>query len=144
MSVWVSGCVVNGPGEALMTDIGFTGGGRGTHQVYIKGVPDHRLKDDSIVDHLVELVEARAAEIEAAKAAEEAAAEGGIAGGRITAAASSSAFRSRSIVTSLQPVRGTRDILPDEMRHHRVVVETARALAARYGYHEMEIGRAHV
>src|SRR3546814_19709380 len=66
MTVSVIGCVVNGPGEALMTDIGFTGGGRGTHQVYIKGVPDHRLKDDSIVDHLVELVEARAAEIEAA------------------------------------------------------------------------------
>ncbi|HEY9536701.1 MAG TPA: histidine--tRNA ligase, partial [Kiloniellaceae bacterium] len=40
-------------------------------------------------------------------------------------------------MTSLQPVRGTRDILPDEMRRHRVVVETARALAARYGYHEM-------
>src|SRR3546814_6018330 len=88
MTVSVIGCVVNGPGEALMTDIGFTGGGRGTHQVYIKGVPYHRLKDDSIVDHLVELVEARAAEIEAAKAAEEAAAEGGIAGGRITADAS--------------------------------------------------------
>jgi histidyl-tRNA synthetase len=40
-------------------------------------------------------------------------------------------------VSSLQPVRGTRDILPDEMRRHRVVVETARAVAARYGYHEM-------
>ena len=40
-------------------------------------------------------------------------------------------------MSSLQPVRGTRDILPDEMRRHRVVVETARAVAARYGYHEM-------
>jgi histidyl-tRNA synthetase len=40
-------------------------------------------------------------------------------------------------LSSLQPVRGTRDILPDEMRRHRVVVETARAVAARYGYHEM-------
>ena len=39
MSVSVIGCVVNGPGEALMTDIGFAGGGKGTHQVYIEG-PD--------------------------------------------------------------------------------------------------------
>src|ERR1700729_1689894 len=70
MSVSVIGCVVNGPGEALMTDIGFTGGGKGTHQVYIAGQPDHRLKDADIVDHLVELVERKAAEIEAAKKAE--------------------------------------------------------------------------
>src|SRR3546814_17690166 len=83
-----SGCGVNGPGEALMTDIGVTGGGRDTHQVYINGLPHHRLKDDGIVDHLVGLVEAKAAEIEAALAAEEAAAESGAPGGRITAAAS--------------------------------------------------------
>lgn len=38
---------------------------------------------------------------------------------------------------ALQPVRGTRDILPDEMRRHRVVVDTGRAVAERYGYHEM-------
>ncbi|WP_022726676.1 flavodoxin-dependent (E)-4-hydroxy-3-methylbut-2-enyl-diphosphate synthase [Fodinicurvata sediminis] len=67
MTVSVIGCVVNGPGEATMTDIGFTGGGRGTHQVYIQGLPDHRLKDGDIVDHLVELVEKKAAEIEAGK-----------------------------------------------------------------------------
>ena len=63
----VIGCVVNGPGEARETDIGFTGGGNGTHQVYVAGVPAHRLKDQSIVDHLVEMVEKKAAEIEAAK-----------------------------------------------------------------------------
>src|SRR5271156_1574471 len=67
MSVSVIGCVVNGPGEALMTDIGFAGGGKGTHQVYIKGQTDHRLKDEDIVDHLVELVEKKAAEIETEK-----------------------------------------------------------------------------
>jgi (E)-4-hydroxy-3-methylbut-2-enyl-diphosphate synthase len=67
MTLSVIGCVVNGPGEARETDIGFTGGGNGTHQVYIAGVPAHRLKDRSIVDHLVELVEKKAAEIEAAK-----------------------------------------------------------------------------
>ncbi|HXS40539.1 MAG TPA: flavodoxin-dependent (E)-4-hydroxy-3-methylbut-2-enyl-diphosphate synthase [Stellaceae bacterium] len=67
MTLSVIGCVVNGPGEARETDIGFTGGGNGTHQVYIAGVPAHRLKDQSIVDHLVALVEKKAAEIEAAK-----------------------------------------------------------------------------
>ena len=72
MTLSVIGCVVNGPGEALMTDIGFTGGGRGTHQVYLGGVQHHRLKDESIVDHLVEMVENKAAEIEAAKAEAEA------------------------------------------------------------------------
>ncbi len=75
LTVSVIGCVVNGPGEALMTDVGFTGGGRGTHQVYINGLPDHRLKDENIVDHLVEMVERKAAEVEAAKAAEDAAAD---------------------------------------------------------------------
>jgi len=67
MTVSVIGCVVNGPGEATMTDIGFTGGGRGTHQVYLAGVPHHRLKDEDIVEHLARLVEAKAAEIEAAE-----------------------------------------------------------------------------
>jgi (E)-4-hydroxy-3-methylbut-2-enyl-diphosphate synthase len=67
LTVSVIGCVVNGPGEARETDIGFTGGGNGTHQVYISGLTDHRLKDTDIVDHLVELVEKKAAEIEAAK-----------------------------------------------------------------------------
>jgi (E)-4-hydroxy-3-methylbut-2-enyl-diphosphate synthase len=68
MTLSVIGCVVNGPGEARETDIGFTGGGNGTHQVYVAGVPHHRLKDQSIVDHLVELVEKKAAELESAKA----------------------------------------------------------------------------
>jgi (E)-4-hydroxy-3-methylbut-2-enyl-diphosphate synthase len=65
MSVSVIGCVVNGPGEAAESDIGFTGGGNGTHMVYLNGLPDHRLKDGDIVDHLVSLIEKKAAEIEA-------------------------------------------------------------------------------
>jgi (E)-4-hydroxy-3-methylbut-2-enyl-diphosphate synthase len=70
MTVSVIGCVVNGPGEARETDIGFTGGGNGTHQVYVAGVPHHRLKDADIVEHLAEMIEKKAAEIEAAKRAE--------------------------------------------------------------------------
>src|SRR6201984_1009755 len=57
MTLSVIGCVVNGPGEARETDIGFTGGGNGTHQVYVNGLPDHRLKDGDIVDHLVGMIE---------------------------------------------------------------------------------------
>ncbi len=72
MTLSVIGCVVNGPGEARETDIGFTGGGNNTHQVYIAGVAHHRLKDQNIIDHLVELVEKKAAEIEAKKQAEKA------------------------------------------------------------------------
>jgi (E)-4-hydroxy-3-methylbut-2-enyl-diphosphate synthase len=70
MTVSVIGCVVNGPGEARETDIGFTGGGNGTHQVYVAGVPHHRLKDADIVEHLAGMIERKAAEIEAAKAEE--------------------------------------------------------------------------
>jgi (E)-4-hydroxy-3-methylbut-2-enyl-diphosphate synthase len=68
----VIGCVVNGPGEARETDVGFTGGGNGTHQVYVAGVPDHRLKDADIVEHLAQLVEEKVRKIEADKAAAEA------------------------------------------------------------------------
>jgi (E)-4-hydroxy-3-methylbut-2-enyl-diphosphate synthase len=70
LTVSVIGCVVNGPGEARETDIGFTGGGNGTHQVYVGGLPDHRLRDRDIVDHLVALVEKKAAEIEATRTPE--------------------------------------------------------------------------
>ncbi len=64
MSLSIIGCVVNGPGEALMTDVGFTGGGAGSGMVYLAGKADHKLANDRMVDHIVELVEARAAEIE--------------------------------------------------------------------------------
>ena len=70
VKISVLGCVVNGPGEARETDIGLTSGGNNTHQVYLSGVTDHRLRDASIVDHLVELVEKKVAEIEAAKNAQ--------------------------------------------------------------------------
>jgi (E)-4-hydroxy-3-methylbut-2-enyl-diphosphate synthase len=63
MTVSIIGCVVNGPGEARETDIGLTGGGRGTHQLYVSGMADHRLTNGDIVEHVVDLVEARAAAI---------------------------------------------------------------------------------
>lgn len=67
MTLSVIGCVVNGPGEARETDIGFTGGGNGTHQVYLAGQPAHRLQNEDVVAHLVKLVEEKARQIEAAK-----------------------------------------------------------------------------
>src|SRR3712207_781093 len=74
MSLSVLGCVVNGPGEARETDIGITGGGQGKHMVYLSGVTDHHVRDEEMIDHIVRLVEAKAAEIEAeAKAAPQAA-----------------------------------------------------------------------
>ncbi|MFC3050630.1 flavodoxin-dependent (E)-4-hydroxy-3-methylbut-2-enyl-diphosphate synthase [Kordiimonas pumila] len=73
LSLSIIGCVVNGPGEARETDIGLTGGGNGNHMVYLSGMTDHKITDDKLVDHIVELVEEKAAQIEAANAASAAA-----------------------------------------------------------------------
>ncbi|MCV2880780.1 flavodoxin-dependent (E)-4-hydroxy-3-methylbut-2-enyl-diphosphate synthase [Actibacterium sp. XHP0104] len=64
MSLSIIGCVVNGPGEALMTDVGFTGGGAGSGMVYLAGKQSHKLSNDQMIDHIVEQVEKRAAQIE--------------------------------------------------------------------------------
>jgi len=70
MSLSIIGCVVNGPGEALMTDIGFTGGGAGNGMIYWAGKQDHRISNDDMLDHIVELVEKRAKELDAEKVKE--------------------------------------------------------------------------
>ena len=62
----IIGCVVNGPGEALMTDLGITGGGAGRHMVYSAGRQDHTIDKDAMIDHVVEMVETRAAALRAA------------------------------------------------------------------------------
>jgi (E)-4-hydroxy-3-methylbut-2-enyl-diphosphate synthase len=69
MSLSIIGCVVNGPGEALMTDIGFTGGGAGAGMVYLAGKQSHKMTNGQMIDHIVGLVEEKAAAIEAAQAA---------------------------------------------------------------------------
>ena len=68
MSLSIIGCVVNGPGEALMTDVGFTGGGAGHGMVYLAGKASHKMSNDAMIDHIVDEVEKRAAEIEAGSA----------------------------------------------------------------------------
>ena len=70
MSLSIIGCVVNGPGEALMTDVGFTGGGAGSGMVYLAGKQSHKLGNDGMIEHIVEQVEKRAEAIEAEKKAE--------------------------------------------------------------------------
>ncbi len=66
----IIGCVVNGPGEARETDIGLTGGGGNNHMVYVAGTPDHRVDTPAMIEHIVELVERKAAEIKAAESEE--------------------------------------------------------------------------
>ena len=68
MSLSIIGCVVNGPGEALMTDVGFTGGGAGHGMVYWAGKQDHRIENEKMVDHIVELVEKKASELSSSEA----------------------------------------------------------------------------
>src|SRR6266700_257839 len=67
MSLSIIGCVVNGPGEARETDLGFTGGGagKGHGMIYLNGKPAYKLGNDDLVNHVVELCEKKAAEIEA-------------------------------------------------------------------------------
>ena len=68
----IIGCVVNGPGEARETDIGFTGGGSEDGMVYLAGQPDHKKPHAEMVAHLVKLVEDKAAQMAAEKADKEA------------------------------------------------------------------------
>ncbi len=69
LTLSIIGCVVNGPGEARETDIGLTGGGNGNHMVYLSGVTDHKIDDQHMVDHIVDLVEKKAAQLKAERAA---------------------------------------------------------------------------
>jgi (E)-4-hydroxy-3-methylbut-2-enyl-diphosphate synthase len=70
ISLSIIGCVVNGPGEALMTDLGFTGGGKCAGKMYVSGRPDHNVSNKEMIDHIVKMVEARAHEMRAAREAE--------------------------------------------------------------------------
>jgi (E)-4-hydroxy-3-methylbut-2-enyl-diphosphate synthase len=75
LTLSIIGCVVNGPGEALMTDLGITGGGGGRHMVYRAGATSHTIESERMVEHIVEMVEAKAAALESAKLEPQAAAQ---------------------------------------------------------------------
>ena len=60
----IIGCVVNGPGEAALTDIGVTGGGKGSNMLYLKGIQKEKLNNAEIISKVVSIVEKKAEEIE--------------------------------------------------------------------------------
>ncbi len=63
----IIGCVVNGPGEAAMTDVGITGGGKGNNMLYLSGVQSKKVLTNEIIDKVVTEVEKKALEIESKK-----------------------------------------------------------------------------
>ena len=60
----IIGCVVNGPGEAAMTDIGITGGGKGNNMLYLSGIQTEKVLTEEIISEVVSQVEKKAAEID--------------------------------------------------------------------------------
>ena len=62
ITISILGCVVNGLGEAQHTKIGITGGGNNRHNVYLNGLPNHKITTDSLIDHIVKLVEEKTAD----------------------------------------------------------------------------------
>ena len=59
----IIGCVVNGPGEAAMTDIGITGGGKGSNMLYLSGVQFEKVLTKDIIAKVVEEVEKKVLEL---------------------------------------------------------------------------------
>jgi len=60
LTVSIIGCVVNGPGEANMTNIGITGGGNNTHMIYVDGKKDHIVKDKDLAPYLEDIIRKKA------------------------------------------------------------------------------------
>jgi (E)-4-hydroxy-3-methylbut-2-enyl-diphosphate synthase len=60
----IIGCVVNGPGEAAMTDIGITGGNKGSNMLYLSGVRSEKVLTSDMIDKVVNEVEKKVSEIE--------------------------------------------------------------------------------
>ena len=60
----IIGCVVNGPGEAAMTDIGITGGGKGNNMLYLSGIQSKKVLTDDIIEKVVYEVEKKVSELE--------------------------------------------------------------------------------
>jgi (E)-4-hydroxy-3-methylbut-2-enyl-diphosphate synthase len=72
ISLSIIGCVVNGPGEAAYTDLGFTGGGKDAGMLYVSGKPSAKISNAEMIDRIVAMVEAKAEELRASNAALEA------------------------------------------------------------------------
>jgi len=75
ISLSIIGCVVNGPGEAALTDLGFTGGGKESGKMFVAGRPDHNVSNTDMIEHIVELVEQKAEKMRAEREEADVAAE---------------------------------------------------------------------
>ena len=75
ISLSIIGCVVNGPGEAALTDLGFTGGGKESGKMFVAGRPDHNVSNEDMIEHIVDLVEQKAERLRAEREEAEVAAE---------------------------------------------------------------------
>ena len=64
LTLSIIGCVVNGPGEAAMTDIGITGGGKGNNMLYLSGIQSEKVLSEDIISKVVSEVEKKAAELD--------------------------------------------------------------------------------
>ena len=67
ITVSIIGCVVNGPGEATMTDIGVTGGGNGTHMIYLDGKKNNVVKNIDLENYLENLIRDKSQKIQLGK-----------------------------------------------------------------------------
>ena len=57
------GCVVNGPGEAALTDVGITGGKKGNNMLYLSGVQAQKVMTNDMIEKVVSEVEKKASEL---------------------------------------------------------------------------------
>ena len=60
----IIGCVVNGPGEAAMTDVGITGGGNGSNMLYLSGIQKEKVLSENIISRVIKEVEKKVLELE--------------------------------------------------------------------------------
>ena len=63
----VIGCVVNGPGEAALTDVGITGGKKGNNMLYLSGVQSEKVLTTDMIDRVVREVEKKVSELDDSK-----------------------------------------------------------------------------
>jgi (E)-4-hydroxy-3-methylbut-2-enyl-diphosphate synthase len=64
LTLSIIGCVVNGPGEAALTDIGITGGGKGNNMLYLSGIQTEKVLSEDIISRVVSEVEKKATELD--------------------------------------------------------------------------------
>ena len=60
----IIGCVVNGPGEAALTDVGITGGGKGNNMLYLSGIQKEKVLTEDLITRVIDEVEKKVSELE--------------------------------------------------------------------------------